>query len=50
MSLIVFRIMMYLLTNTTALQEKLNLFNLEKEAVNNAMSNEVKEWKENVTE
>lgn len=46
MSLIVFRIMMYLLTNTTALQEKLNLFNLEKEAVNNAMSNEVKEEKE----
>lgn len=44
-SLILFRIMMYLLTNTTGLQEKLKFFNLEKEAVNNPVNNEVKEEK-----
>lgn len=45
MNLVVFRFMMYLLTNTTGLQDKYNLFNLEKDAINNVMSDEVKEEK-----
>lgn len=45
MNLIIFRIMMWLLTNSTGLQDKLSFFNLEKEAVNNVMSSEVKDDK-----
>lgn len=44
-NLVVFRFMMYLLTNTSGLQDKFNFFNLEKEAVNNVMTEEVKEEK-----